>query len=1196
MFPDGSKALAKNRCRNPGAQRDEPWCYTVDREIIDDFCDIPLCRYHECRLTGSGVEYAGKLKKSASESECLKWKKRYKIKANEKAHRFPNNAFPDGSRKKAKGRCRNPDGDPGGPWCYVEPSEEELEGEYEQEEESKKKENEEEEDEEEKESIYGEEKVEEGTVKKVYCDIPFCDDQDCMVYTTGDSDEITHSHWTSLNNTCGNISLVVKLWRPEAWPDVRLYLALSVLAVPSSGTQLQEWQAGIELMLSNRKSGIHWTPLTITWNGGYIYVYQGGEYTPIAIGKYNDTAGLMGVDPGAFNYYSIAGESGMWSFPFCETDCEVHTTSELKFFRFWPLKTTATTHDAIFFVRAMHSACLELRISPSIQYPNIRIMLSGRRNLTQVILHRGISTRGVVIKEVKTERLLSYWEWKEFAVSAFGNTLSIFWTRHIGTVLLLETEIELVRQLQEEQVPAALPPECLISEKKFNYKGSQWISKSGLPCIPWINDGTFKNGSMFQDGSVIEALNYCRNPTKDPNGSYCLIHQLFTNKIVKEYCQLRKCRAAECRLAGTGNDYIGPMSITRSNRTCQLWTRNSPHQVNEKYKNDTLYAERSITLAKNYCRNPSRNIAGSWCYTIDPAVEKDVCNVRDCVKPAGLKFWLKNWDPDLPDGIAFIIRPLNGHYYYKLVIGAEDNEKVILYYGKGEGQKEILIKQKTLPHLIPIGKWGGYWLKISERRISFGYEGLDNYLFNWEHSKFTPTEEQKHEMFRPMFITYTSVKGHTIGVSFPCDECHTEKTSTTRLTKILSLGLWSKNPGSHYNNFTLYLRGTGVAVIPLLKLPGEGQYYALTIGDRGNRIYNETNILVTRNGVKTLQWHQKEPMLFYWFSLGAENGELTWSFNCKPADIDAPARNGGWSEWSPWTCSVTCGGGEGIQTRTCTNPSPNILGEDCVGDDTLDGDCNTFKCGEISPDTIEYLRHLLQRKHTSLEVIQGSSIELICNEEAEKRIKKEAPTAQIKWALNGVYIKADALGSIDIEDSNLEINAAHPNNSGVYTCMALQQSGSRYIISVISLAVKPTVPMISRVSKQVNLQCQGEVLSYIYKELTQKWELNGEIWKDYGYTTLAAVMTEEIKYVNYSHAGEWKCLVTQPELNFQWTTNWITIEVKHAPNILTHLMEDPLPAHLFGKFKDEKYVLLFLIGTLLFTILIVAGGTYIYLR
>jgi len=82
---------------------------------------------------------------------------------------------------------------------------------------------------------------------------------------------------------------------------------------------------------------------------------------------------------------------------------------------------------------------------------------------------------------------------------------------------------------------------------------------------------------------------------------------------------------------------------------------------------------------------------------------------------------------------------------------------------------EVLLKEKNLPHLIPIGKWGGFWLKIPTGQISLGYEGLDNYLFDWKHSNESPTEGQRHEIFKPMFITFTSVKGHTIGVSFPCD-------------------------------------------------------------------------------------------------------------------------------------------------------------------------------------------------------------------------------------------------------------------------------------------------------------------------------------------------------------------------------------------------------------------------------------------
>ena len=57
------------------------------------------------------------------------------------------------------------------------------------------------------------------------------------------------------------------------------------------------------------------------------------------------------------------------------------------------------------------------------------------------------------------------------------------------------------------------------------------------------------------------------------------------------------------------------------------------HPVNPSYHNDSLYPENSVNDAKNYCRDPSRNIAGTWCYTTDPQVPQDLCDVQDCDKP-----------------------------------------------------------------------------------------------------------------------------------------------------------------------------------------------------------------------------------------------------------------------------------------------------------------------------------------------------------------------------------------------------------------------------------------------------------------------------------------------------------------------------------------------------------------------------------
>ena len=55
--------------------------------------------------------------------------------------------------------------------------------------------------------------------------------------------------------------------------------------------------------------------------------------------------------------------------------------------------------------------------------------------------------------------------------------------------------------------------------------------------------------------------------------------------------------------------------------------------------------------------------------------------------------------------------------------------------------------------------------------------------------------------------------------------------------------------------------------------------------------------------------------------------------------------NGGWSNWTMnSTCSVTCGGGIQLYTRSCTNPSPNEIGASCVGESYYEKACNENNC------------------------------------------------------------------------------------------------------------------------------------------------------------------------------------------------------------------------------------------------------------
>ncbi|XP_048737465.1 thrombospondin-1-like isoform X2 [Ostrea edulis] len=53
---------------------------------------------------------------------------------------------------------------------------------------------------------------------------------------------------------------------------------------------------------------------------------------------------------------------------------------------------------------------------------------------------------------------------------------------------------------------------------------------------------------------------------------------------------------------------------------------------------------------------------------------------------------------------------------------------------------------------------------------------------------------------------------------------------------------------------------------------------------------------------------------------------------------------GGWSSWSIHSCSKTCGGGIAMKHRTCTNPIPLFGGQACSGPHVTYVSCNTNPC------------------------------------------------------------------------------------------------------------------------------------------------------------------------------------------------------------------------------------------------------------
>uniref|UniRef100_A0A669CMX7 trypsin n=1 Tax=Oreochromis niloticus TaxID=8128 RepID=A0A669CMX7_ORENI len=117
--------LKENFCRNPDSHPEGPWCFTKDPCVQKETCRVPICgedfvpptvatKPHKpivC-LPNYGIEYNGDLSVTIGGHTCLPWSL-LEVKTLSQDKEF----IPEVQLQTNK--CRNPDGDFEGPWCYV---------------------------------------------------------------------------------------------------------------------------------------------------------------------------------------------------------------------------------------------------------------------------------------------------------------------------------------------------------------------------------------------------------------------------------------------------------------------------------------------------------------------------------------------------------------------------------------------------------------------------------------------------------------------------------------------------------------------------------------------------------------------------------------------------------------------------------------------------------------------------------------------------------------------------------------------------------------------------------------------------------------------------------------------------------------------------------------------------------------------
>ncbi|CAF0922524.1 unnamed protein product [Adineta steineri] len=111
-------------------------------------------------------------------------------------------------------------------------------------------------------------------------------------------------------------------------------------------------------------------------------------------------------------------------------------------------------------------------------------------------------------------------------------------------LLQLLTIIAICGNLEGKPVIIRNVSDCSITEDKIlHYQGKHSFTKFEHECLPWtdlqiIHPDIINEANFFNDPSVKQAKNYCRNPSMNINGPWCFVQDENEDSVSMEACDV----------------------------------------------------------------------------------------------------------------------------------------------------------------------------------------------------------------------------------------------------------------------------------------------------------------------------------------------------------------------------------------------------------------------------------------------------------------------------------------------------------------------------------------------------------------------------------------------------------------------------------------------------------------------------------